>query len=648
MGSSLSVLASIAILRSSFNEFVPQELRSYLLEFSRRFSSEHTVVVKESHEGSTNHLFNALVTYLGSNASCTSSASGPRRLTVGKNESMKVLTYGLDRNSEIVDDFHGVPMKWAYYTDFNSALHYELRWYELRFHKRYIDMVKNKYLPYILEMAKKIKDQNRVVKFFTTRGGRDGWSSKGINLDHPMTFKTLAMDGDLKQKVVEDLNSFIRGKEYYKKIGKVWKRGYLLYGPPGTGKSSLIAAMANFLNFDIYNLNLSAVNSDSSLEYLLLHMSNRSILVLEDIDCSIMLQNRQAGDHQPDNNNQISRPQVTLSGLLNAIDGLLSCCGDERIIIFTTNYKDRIDPALLRAGRMDMHIYLSYCTFSTFKQLAANYLDLWEHDLFSCVEELIKEVEVSPADVAGELMKNTDPMTSLEGLIKFLEIKKSEAKSLESPPLGLQGHEIKSELDSNSLNEKDKHQLRKSCKNPDSGDSTFQNQKEVKSPAAYSTSLKEKEYTIKAEFQPILEAILSKHGDIAANCSLHSLQCRSSFLEIVCGIVHTLQATEIKNLQLLELKSMLSSIRDLESVELEVGWLRQKLNKIIQAMLPVEQCDTLQEFKSENIQDIKEMGRKAEACNADTLTLPKDTETIPSTDAKLRCFSHKSLVDGLL
>lgn len=377
-----------------------------------------------------NHLFHALMMYLGSNAFSTSSV--PQRITVGKNENIKALAYGLDRNCKIVDTFHGVDMKWSYCSEFNPALQYELKWYELRFHKRHASMVRNKYLPYIIEMAKKIKDQNRVVKFYTTRGGRDGWSCKGINLDHPMTFNTLAMDGNLKQKVIEDLDRFIKGKNYYRKIGKVWKRGYLLYGPPGTGKSSLIAAMANHLNFDIYSLNLSAVSSDSSLEFLLLHMSNRSILVVEDIDCSIELQNRQAGDHPSDHDKTPRKPQekvVTLSGLLNAIDGLLSCCGDERVIVFTTNYKDRIDTALLRAGRMDMHINLSYCTFSTFKQLAANYLDIWNHDLFPRIEKLISEVQVSPAEVAGELMKIRNPKTSLEGLSRFLESKREAAKS---------------------------------------------------------------------------------------------------------------------------------------------------------------------------------------------------------------------------
>ncbi|XP_037497332.1 AAA-ATPase At3g50940 [Jatropha curcas] len=596
MGASLSTLASIAIIRSSFNEFIPQEIRSYIWEFSRRFSSELTIVVKETHEGLTNHLFNALVAYLGSNAfSSTSSSyysSLPRRLTVGKNESMKILTYGLDRNSEIVDVFHGIQMKWGFYTDFNATLHYELRWYELRFHKRYTDLVKNKYFPYILDMAKRIKDQNRMVKFYTNRGGRDGWSSKGLNLDHPMTFETLAMDGDLKAKVIEDINGFIRGKEYYKKIGKVWKRGYLLYGPPGTGKSSLIAAMANYLNYDIYNLNLSGVNSDSCLENLLLHMSNRSILVVEDIDCSIMLQNRQAGDHHEHNNTQSSRPQVTLSGLLNAIDGLLSCCGDERIIVFTTNYKDRIDPALLRAGRMDMHIYLSYCTFSTFKQLAANYLDIWDHHLFTSIEKLIKEVQVSPADVAGELMKNRDPKTSLEGLVKFLEDKKSEAK--------LQKPEIKSD-DNKSLEQK-------------VDDNAFEIKKEAESPKDQSISLKEKKYRVKGEFEPVLEAILSKYGDIAANCSLRSVQCRSSLLEIVCDISQKLQAAKLKNLTENQQETLLNSVRDLESLRLEVGWLRQRL---------------------EEIQEMKEMDKQLKGSNGEG-------------NGKLNCFNSKSLVDGLI
>ncbi|KAK3000693.1 hypothetical protein RJ639_020982 [Escallonia herrerae] len=123
------------------------------------------------------------------------------------------------------------------------------------------------------------------------------------------------MGSELKQAIVEDLDKFIKGKDFYRKIGRAWKRGYLLYGPPGTGKSSLTAAMVNYLNYDIYDLDLTDVESNADLGSLLLSMSNRSILIIEDIECTIKLQNRES---QEELNNQKNR--VTLSGLLNFID----------------------------------------------------------------------------------------------------------------------------------------------------------------------------------------------------------------------------------------------------------------------------------------------------------------------------------------
>lgn len=81
---------------------------------------------------------------------------------------------------------------------------------------------------------------------------------------------------------------------------------------------------------------------------------------------------------------------MTLSGFLNFIDGLWSSIGDERIIIFTTNHKDKLDPALLRPGRMDVHIHMSYCTPCGFKLLASNYLGVEDHELFGKIEELVR------------------------------------------------------------------------------------------------------------------------------------------------------------------------------------------------------------------------------------------------------------------
>lgn len=125
--------------------------------------------------------------------------------------------------------------------------------------------------------------------------------------------------------------------------------------------------------------------------------------------------------------------QLSLSGLLNFIDGLWSSCGDERIIIFTTNHKERLDPALLRPGRMDMHIHMSYCSYQAFRTLASNYLEIYsDHHLFGEIEGLIEHTQITPAQVAEELMKNEDAEAALEGFVNLLKRKKLEGDVCEN------------------------------------------------------------------------------------------------------------------------------------------------------------------------------------------------------------------------
>ncbi|KAJ6740036.1 hypothetical protein OIU79_000219 [Salix purpurea] len=126
-----------------------------------------------------------------------------------------------------------------------------------------------------------------------------------------------------------------------------------------------------------------------------------------------------------------SKHMTVRSGLLNFIDGLWSSCGDERIIVFTTNHRERLHPALLRPGRVDTHIHMSYCTPRGFRVLASNYLGVnGNHRLFGEIEGLIEDTEVTPAQVAGELMASEDSDTALEGLVKLLKRKKVEDDEL--------------------------------------------------------------------------------------------------------------------------------------------------------------------------------------------------------------------------
>jgi chaperone BCS1 len=117
-----------------------------------------------------------------------------------------------------------------------------------------------------------------------------------------------------------------------------------------------------------------------------------------------------------------------LSALLNFVDGLWSTNGEERIIVFTTNYKDRLDPALLRPGLMDMHIYMGYCGWDAFKTLARNYFLVDGHELFPEMKELLSAVEVTPAEATEMLLRSEDVDVALQGFVEFLQDTKKQGR----------------------------------------------------------------------------------------------------------------------------------------------------------------------------------------------------------------------------
>ncbi|KAF7141776.1 hypothetical protein RHSIM_Rhsim06G0037100 [Rhododendron simsii] len=377
-------------------------------------------------------MYDAVNTYLS-----TKLFPSIHRIEAHKLEKDQQLSVSVDKNQDIPDSFHNgaveVKLSWALRTVFidnHAGSKTEVKYFELVFYKKHKETVLNSYLPYVLQRAKEIKEERKTVRLHTVDYDRtDYWRS--VALTHPSTFETVAMEtAEMKEDVMEDLDRFIGSREYYRRVGKAWKRGYLLYGPPGTGKSSLVAAMANYLKFDVYDLDLREVKCNSDLRRLLIGMGNRSIVVIEDIDCVVGLQNRGAAESEGKMAGE-GDDKITPSGLLNFIDGLWSSCGDERIIVFTTNHKDRLDPALLRPGRMDIHIHMSYCTFPGFKTLVMNYLKIREHPLFDVIQDLLAKVEATPAEIAGQLMKNGKARTALQDVINYLRNKEHNISKME-------------------------------------------------------------------------------------------------------------------------------------------------------------------------------------------------------------------------
>ncbi|KAH7651027.1 P-loop containing nucleoside triphosphate hydrolase protein [Dioscorea alata] len=427
-----SLAASAMLFHTVIKDFIPSKIRNYIFKGIRylhdHFSSELTLLIDETDGYSPNIVYQAAMSYLNSKIS-----PSVKRLRVSKLgiDDIK-FNVSLDRGQETIDVFEEIQFRWHFFStqmsensrrsnkgNLQIEEDTELRCLELTCNIKHKDKVFDIYLPFILDRWTALKNKGRTLNLFINE--RKIWSP--VKLHHPATFETIAMDMELKRTVMEDLTKFVQSKDYYKSIGKAWKRGYLLYGPPGTGKSSLVAAMANFLKYDIYDLELTEVKNNISLRGLLLGTSSRSIIVVEDIDCSITMDKRDIPTKESDDENKT----VTLSGLLNFVDGLWSSCGEEKIIVFTTNYKERLDPALLRPGRMDMHIYMGYCSPCAFRTFALNYHNVDDHPLFEEIEALLKDTEVTPATVAEELMRSVDANVALQGLLQFLQCKISDA-----------------------------------------------------------------------------------------------------------------------------------------------------------------------------------------------------------------------------
>ncbi|KNA25601.1 hypothetical protein SOVF_005180 [Spinacia oleracea] len=373
--------------------------------FSDRFHDHQFLKVPEVNDNSQeNQLFRRVSLYLNSLESLEH--SDYTNLFSGPNPTDILLS--LNPNQTLVDEFLGARLLWTY--DVVSSDTTVTKSFLLKIRKRDKRRVLRPYLQHIHTVSDDIDHRVRDIRLYTNSS--TGW--KTVPFSHPATFDTVAMDSDLKVKVKSDLETFLKSKQYYHRLGRVWRRSYLLYGPSGTGKSSFVAAMAKCLSYDVYDLDISKVSGDSDLKFLLLQTSPRSLILVEDFDKYVAAKNNSAPS---------SSAAVTISGVMNFMDGVVNSCCEERVMVFTMTAKEDIDPAILRPGRVDVHIYFPLCDFNNFKNLASNYLGVREHKLFSQVEDMFNSgVTMSPAEI-GELMmvNRTSPSRAIKSVINALQ-----------------------------------------------------------------------------------------------------------------------------------------------------------------------------------------------------------------------------------
>lgn len=174
--------------------------------------------------------------------------------------------------------------------------------------------------------------------------GKGEWNR--LSVGAPRELASVILPGTTANDVKERIASFLARRDWYAERGVPWRIGFGLFGPPRTGKSSLVRAVARELQVPLYVLDLTGKDfADRELIVTLAKVPVGSIVLIEDIDAQI-------GERSPS--------AVTLSGLLNALDGPLASEG--RILFVTSNAPDTLDPALIGEGRIDVRVDFDYAT----------------------------------------------------------------------------------------------------------------------------------------------------------------------------------------------------------------------------------------------------------------------------------------------
>lgn len=193
------------------------------------------------------------------------------------------------------------------------------------------------------------------------------------------------------EALLADLQRFLASRERYARLGIPWRRGYLLYGPPGTGKTSLVTALASELHLNVCTLSLaSPIVTDEKIHTLLAAVPQRSVLLIEDVDA--FFRERDAAHTQV---------RLSFSGFLNALDGVATQEGT--VLFMTTNHLERLDPALIRAGRIDSRIELGWADADQLRRLYLKFDDNPQAAEAFALEHAGQQV--APAAAQGELMR---------------------------------------------------------------------------------------------------------------------------------------------------------------------------------------------------------------------------------------------------
>lgn len=214
----------------------------------------------------------------------------------------------------------------------------------------------------------------------------------------PHSFDNIVLNDKVKNNIVGGLSNWNSSKDWYENHQLVHKIGVFLYGKAGTGKSTVAKAISvMFNNAPILTIDPNNImNSINGILKMRKKYDGTIIVLIEDFD--MYFKSREEVENIEIGFEQKKQKDFNQNAIFQLLDGVYST--DDTIYIATTNYKERIDSALIRYGRFDIQEKLDYFN----ENEALKCVELLGYDQ-KVLENMKLEYPVQPAYLQSKIME---------------------------------------------------------------------------------------------------------------------------------------------------------------------------------------------------------------------------------------------------